>query len=68
MHRQRHEALFPLGGPDLDRAVPATTREAALVHQAPVHGEDLAAVLLPARDGELADADVEELEAAVAAG
>ena len=33
-----------------------------------MHGKDVAAVLLPAGDGELAHAHVEQLDAAVAAG
>lgn len=33
-----------------------------------MHAEDLAAVLLPTRDGEVGEADVEELDAAIAAG
>ena len=67
MHRQGNHTLRPLRRPNLDRPIPATRQELVLGDEVPLHGKDLASVLLPGRDGEAVHADVEELDAAVAA-
>ncbi|KAB8345884.1 hypothetical protein FH972_022939 [Carpinus fangiana] len=56
------------GVEDLDGAVPAGAEEVALRGQVPMHAVDLAAVGAPLGDGELGDADVVELDGAVARG
>ena len=51
-----------------DGTVPGAGAECILRHQVPVHGEDLSHVLFPGLNGELIDADVEELDGAIARG
>jgi hypothetical protein len=64
---QRRQARGGVGAPDLDGAVPAARQERVLADEVPVHGEDLAAMLVPRLHGELGQGDVEELDGAVAA-
>ena len=51
-----------------DGTVPGAGAECILRHQVPVHGVDLSHVLFPGLNGELIDADVEELDGAIAGG
>lgn len=53
---------------DFYAAVPAGGEEGCFCEQVPVHAEDFARVLGPARHGELVDGEVVEFYAAVAAG
>jgi hypothetical protein len=53
---------------DFHGPIPRARAECVLCHQVPVHGKHLAAVALPGLHGKLVQADVEELDGAVAAG
>lgn len=51
-----------------DSTVPRAGAECILRYQVPMHGEDFSHVLFPGFHGELVDADVEELDRAIAGG
>lgn len=67
MYRQRYQTLLPLRLPHLHRAVPARAKKCILLDQIPMGAEHLSAMFLPSRNRKLADADIEELDAPVAA-
>lgn len=69
VHGQSQETGLGLGIPDLDGAVPRGGQKGGLVAQIPMHGKDFAGVLAPLGNGEAgADANIKELDAAIAAG
>lgn len=51
---------------NLDTAVPRAGAEGVFGDEVPMHGEDFAFVLVPRLYGELVNADIEELDGAIA--
>ena len=53
---------------DSNCTVPRARAECVFGHEVPVHGEDFSHVLFPRLDGEFVNANVEELDGAIASG